>query len=120
MKVLNFILAAMFLGFAAVQVNDNDAILWILIYGLMAAVCVMAMFKFYIKWLIGLMAFGFIVYGAFLLPGAWQWATSDHPILLFDNIAKMENTHIEIAREFLGIVINVAVLAWYGYQSFKA
>jgi hypothetical protein len=46
-RVVNFVLAVMFLVFAAVQINDPDPILWILIYGSMAVFAIMAIFEFY-------------------------------------------------------------------------
>ena len=33
MRIVNFILAIMFLLFAFVQINDPDPVIWILIYG---------------------------------------------------------------------------------------
>ncbi|HYI78522.1 MAG TPA: transmembrane 220 family protein, partial [Chryseolinea sp.] len=36
MRIVNFILAVLFLLFAFVQINDPDPVIWILIYGAMA------------------------------------------------------------------------------------
>ena len=38
MRILNFILALMFLAFAFVQIKDPDPMVWILIYGAMAQI----------------------------------------------------------------------------------
>lgn len=46
-RIGNFLLAVMFLVFAFVQVNDPDPIIWILIYGVMAVMAIMAIFEFY-------------------------------------------------------------------------
>ena len=47
MKIVHFTLALLFLSFASVQLNAPDPLLWVLIYGAMVAVCVMAAFKLY-------------------------------------------------------------------------
>jgi len=110
MKILNFILALLFLVFAFVQVNDPDPILWILIYGNMAVLCVLAMFSMHFKkWILGTGVL-YLTYAAFLFPGAWEWLQSPDRSLLFDDLAKMQYPYIEETREFLGLVICIAAL----------
>jgi len=46
-KIINFLLALMFVIFAYLQLNDPDPIVWVPIYGVMILVCAMAMFKYY-------------------------------------------------------------------------
>jgi hypothetical protein len=56
MRILNSILAIMFLAFAFVQINDPDPVVWILIYGAMATLAIMAIFQYYPrKFLIGIL-----------------------------------------------------------------
>jgi hypothetical protein len=107
----------MFMVFAFVQVNDPDPILWILIYGAMAVVSVMAIFEFYIPKLMWALAAGYVVYLVILFPGVMDWLNSDDRSLLFDDIAKMQHLYIEEAREFLGLAICLAVLAFYLFRS---
>lgn len=117
MRITNLILAVMFIIFAFVQVNDPDPLVWILIYGLMAATCVMAAFDYYLpKVLIG-MAFILAGYAIFYFPGLREWLQHDDKEKLFDNLAKMEFSYIEESREFLGLVICVAVLIMHIYRS---
>jgi hypothetical protein len=113
MRILNSILALMFMAFAFVQVNDPDPILWILIYGFMAIVSVMAIFEYYIPALMYALALGFTIYIILLFPGMMDWYNSPDRSLLFDDIAKMQYTYIEEAREFLGLAICLVVLAFY-------
>lgn len=113
MRILNFILAIMFLVFAFVQVNDPDPVIWILIYGSMAVISVMAIFEFYQKkFLIGLLIL-FILYGLFLTPGVLEWLRQENKAALFDDVAKMRHPYIEEAREFLGLLICIIVLSVY-------
>lgn len=116
MKIVNFILAVMFLVFAFVQINDPDPILWILIYGAMAAVCIMAIFEYYIPVLMAVLAAGYLIYCIVLWPGISVWLASDDKAMLFDDIAKMQNLYIEESREFLGLVICLLALAFYAWR----
>lgn len=113
MKVINFILALLFLVFAFVQVNDPDPLLWILIYGNMAVLCVLAMFRMQYKIWIIISGVFYLVYAAILLPGAMEWFHSPDKALLFDDLAKMQNLYIEETREFLGLMICVIVLVYH-------
>lgn len=119
MRIVNFVLAAMFLVFAFVQLNDPDPVIWILIYGVMAVFCIMAIFEFYPrKFLIGVLVL-YAFYGLFYLPGLAEWLRHDNKADLFDNIAKMEHLYIEESREFLGLVICIVVLSVYLFRSRK-
>jgi Transmembrane family 220, helix len=113
MKILNGILALMFLSFAWLQVNDPDPILWILIYGAMVAVCVMAFLKIYKPYLMSALALGYSVYMVILFPGVKAWFHSENLSLLWDDLAKMQYWYIEEAREFLGLMICLSVLVFY-------
>lgn len=119
MRIVNFLFAAMFLVFAFVQINDPDPVIWILIYGIMAVFCVMAIFDFYPKkFLIGVLVL-FALYSLVYLPGLAVWLRSDNKADLFDNIAKMENLYIEESRESLGLFICIGVLVFYLVRSRK-
>ena len=110
MKVVNLVLAAMFLLFAFVQVNDPDPALWILIYGSMAVVCIFAAFGRYYRVAFLILLAGFATYCFILLPGFTEWLRQENKSALFDDIAKMEHLYIEETREFLGLVICILVL----------
>lgn len=110
MKVLNLILAIMFLAFAFLQINDPDPILWILIYGSMAVICVLAAFRMYSKITYIILLVGFAAYCVILYPGVQEWLAQDDRSVLFDDVMKMEYPYIEESREFLGLLICIAVL----------
>ncbi len=113
MKIINFILALTFLLFAFVQINDPDPILWILIYGNMAVLSVLAMFKMrFVYWLVASMVL-YSIYAALLVNSAWVWLQSPDRSLLFDDIAKMQNLYIEETREFLGLIICIVAAVFH-------
>jgi Transmembrane family 220, helix len=113
MRIVNFVLAAMFLVFAFVQVNDPDPVIWILIYGIMAIFSIMAIFEFYPKkFLIGVLIL-FVLYSFVYIPGLQEWLRQGNKSALFDNVAKMEHLYIEESREFLGLLICIIVLVFY-------
>lgn len=109
----------MFIVFAFLQLNDPDPIIWILIYGIMAVVCVLAIFEFYPRNLLIILAAIYLLYSVYYFPGVKVWLSHDNKAQLFDNVAKMEHPFIEESREFLGLMINVAVLVFYIVRSRK-
>ncbi len=117
MKVLNFTLAALFLLFAFVQVNDPDPLLWILIYGSMAVLAVLAMFKIYPRTVIIILLIVLFGYSLVYVPGVREWLNQEDKSELFDNVAKMNHLYIEEAREFLGLWVCIIVLIFYFIQS---
>ena len=111
MKIVNLLLAVLFLLFAFVQINDPDPLVWIAIYGAMAVLCVLAAFRIFYKWLnIGLLIV-FAVYCVFLFSGVSEWMQQDDKSMIFDDVAKMQHPFVEESREFLGLVICMVVLA---------
>ena len=117
MRVVNFLLAALFLVFAFVQINDPDPLIWIAIYGAMAVVCVMAIFAYYhLRFMIALLV-AYLGYSFAYIDGVSEWLKQENKSALFDEIAKMEHWYIEEAREFLGLMICIAVLVMYIVQA---
>lgn len=119
MKYLSIFFALMFMAFAALQVNDPDPILWILIYGVMAVVSVMAIFDYYNRKLMTGLTVLFAAYMIILFPGVSEWLQQDNKSALFDDVMKMEYPYIEESREFLGLLICLVVLALYFFRSFR-
>jgi hypothetical protein len=110
MKILNLVLAVLFVVFAFVQINDPDPVIWILIYGAMAVTCILAAFqRYYLAALIILLIL-FTGYSIVYFDGVREWLRSDDKSMLFDDLAKMQYPYIEEAREFLGLLICILVL----------
>jgi hypothetical protein len=120
MKIVNLVLAVMFLAFAFLQINDPDPVLWILIYGSMAVVCVLAAFKIYSRLAMIILLAGFIGYSAMFIPGLKEWLAQDERSVLFDDLAKMEHPYIEESREFLGLWICILILGLQLVRARKA
>jgi hypothetical protein len=110
MKFVNLLLALMFLVFAFLQINDPDPIAWILIYGAMAAVCILAAFRVYYKSVLVLLLIGFAGYSLVFFEGVMVWFSQPDKAVLFDDVMKMEHPYIEESREFLGLLICMIVL----------
>lgn len=120
MRVINFLLALMFLVFAFLQVNDPDPALWILIYGAMSVVCMMAIFESYNRKLLVALIMLYSVYCYFLWPGISEWLRQVDKSVLFDDVMKMEHLYIEESREFLGLVISIVVVLIYTIRSYQS
>jgi hypothetical protein len=115
MKILKITFAALFFVFALVQINDPDPLLWLIVYGIMVVVSVMAVFKKYPVRIMTAMAAGYLILTVMHFDGFTDWLASPDRRLLFDDLAKMQYPYIEEAREFLGLLICLAVLIFYFY-----
>lgn len=105
------LIAALFLLFALVQLNDPDPFWWTLIY-LMAFISYVA---FYAGnraarpiAAIGLVAA--LIWAATLVPQFFQWIKMGAPTIV--GSMKATEPHIEFVREFLGLVSLVIAFAW--------
>jgi hypothetical protein len=110
MKVINLLLAAMFMVFAFLQINDPDPLIWIVIYGAMVVTCVLAAFNTYYKPGIFVLIGLYLVYSFFYLDGVMEWFAKPDKAMLFDDVMKMKYPYIEESREFLGLMICIIVL----------
>jgi hypothetical protein len=120
MKIFNIVFALIFLLFAFVQFNDPDPILWIAIYGAMAALCIMAVFNRYPQRVYLVLLVLLVGYSTLLIPSVLVWLRQEHLTDLFDEVAKMEHLYIEESREFLGLMICVSVLLFYLVKTRKS
>jgi hypothetical protein len=119
MKLLSLVLAAMFFAFALLQVNDPDPIVWISIYGAMVLVCAMAAFGRFSRPAMIILSLIYIIHMAFLWHGVADWYRSPNPSRLFSEPAKMDYPYIEETREFMGLMICLAALAFEYTRSRK-
>ncbi|MEO5602275.1 MAG: transmembrane 220 family protein [Cyclobacteriaceae bacterium] len=110
MKIVNLLLSVLFLVFAFLQINDPDPAVWILIYGVMAVMCVLVAFGYYYSKVLIVILVVYVAYSVTYLPSILRWLKADNKSMLFDDIAKMQNLYIEESREFLGLMICVTVL----------
>ncbi|MEM9675161.1 MAG: transmembrane 220 family protein [Cyclobacteriaceae bacterium] len=107
-KIANILLALLFALFAYFQLNDPDAISWVLLYMYVAVMLGMAAFnRFNLAFLIpGLVIFA--LYFLYLTPGIIDWFASD------DNLVGVEMTddkpYIENTREAFGLLMALVAL----------
>jgi Transmembrane family 220, helix len=108
MKILNIVLAVLFVLFAAVQYNDPDPYIWVPIYLFCAYVCgSSAMGKSNSNViLIGLIPI--TVYMLTYIPDFIDWVKMGMPSLV--NSTKADSMYVELTREFGGLVMCVAAL----------
>jgi hypothetical protein len=110
MKVVNLLLAVLFVVFAFVQINDPDPALWILIYGITAVTCVLAAFRYYYRKILIAILIVYVVYALTYWSSILKWLKAENKAMLFDDVAKMQNLYIEESREFLGLFICITVI----------
>lgn len=107
-KLIAALFALTLLGFASLQFNDPDPLVWIATYGLCALVpAVLVANKFW--WpLFWLAIAACVVQLVIAAPGAYQYFLhrTEEPLMQAMNPAK---PYIEEAREFLGVVIALVI-----------
>ncbi len=114
MKALNIILSLLFILFAYFQYNDPDPWLWIMIYLGVALICGFAAFGKPNPWLILIGLLGLLIYWLLLLPDFISWLGEGMPTIT--GSMKAESPHIELVREFLGLLILIGVLTWQYFR----
>ncbi|QOI98076.1 MAG: hypothetical protein HRU69_11520 [Flammeovirgaceae bacterium] len=100
MRLLNFLLAVAFLVIASLQVNAPEPVAWILIFGSMAVVCILALFNYFPR----VILFTLLgVFGSYSLYLGWRYGVS---------------TGLRI-NGFAGIVVCVIILVFYLVRSYR-
>ncbi len=115
MKIVNIVLTLLFILFAYFQFNDPDPWLWIVVYLYIALISGLAALKIYNTWLIRLGLLGCVVGLGILLPDFLDWLNSGAESIT--ESMKAEKPHIELTREFLGLLICGLVLGMHLWQS---
>jgi Transmembrane family 220, helix len=117
MKTINWALAVMFLLFAAVQYNDPDPIQWAALYLQAMTVCILAalgknnIYLIYIGLVISLL------WAASISPDFFTWLKEGTPTIA--GTMKAENPHVELVREFLGLLIAGVTFGWQAWEMRK-
>jgi len=116
-KTIHFSLAVLFILFAAVQYNDPDPVLWMLIYGVVTLVAVLKVYFSRVNFgpmIITLMAI-FLLYAATYIPSFLEFLNQPDKIDLVGKM-KAEKPWIEGTRELGGLLIAVGAL-FYMWKS---
>jgi len=111
MKIFNSVFMFLFFVSAALQFNDPDPILWILIYSFGAFICYSSLRQWAYPRLILYSVFVFAIYATYLFfdkNGVLTWISKHQA----ENIAesmKASSPWIEETREFFGLMILIFV-----------
>ena len=109
MKIINNVLALLFVIFAAIQLNDPDPVYWILVYGGTAAILIGRSFgkrnQFWTGVCAGVALTGIIP----AVPGFTQYLTSGTLLSIFSEMH--DQSYFENSREFIGLLMSLTTLA---------
>lgn len=117
MKKLHVFLALVFLLFAGVQYNDPDPVGWMLMYGYIAGVCAFAAFGRRNRFVLWAGMGVSLIWGTLLAPAFFDWVSMGMPTIA--GSMKAEAPHIELMREFSGLLICLIVLIFQYFQGRK-
>ncbi len=119
MRIINWILALLWLSFVIVQYNDPDPLGWMLLYGLVVIVCAMAALKKYYKPLIiGGIAVS-VIWAATLLPAVIDYFSNHASNEILEHM-QPGKIFIEEARECFGLILSALVLTWKYLEARKS
>ncbi|MBK8191769.1 MAG: transmembrane 220 family protein [Lewinellaceae bacterium] len=106
MKIVNWVMALVFVLFAAVQYNDPDPIQWIVLYGGVAVHFAMAAMGRMYRPAVWIWLAAAVIWAATLFPAFLDWINMGEPSIV--ESMKAEKPWVELTREFLGLVIAAA------------
>lgn len=113
LSILNSIFCISFIGFAYVNLNDDDSWLWVPIYMVAAICCGLVVFGLYYP-MVYLAAIAFyLIYAVILFfakDGVKDWIVKYRRPSLVESM-QATKPYIEKAREFFGLLIISAALA---------
>lgn len=115
LKSANFIFALVLLFFAALQINDPDPLFWIGLYGIAALGPLLTLFGRPFNSAVFWLAIGYCLAGvAQTLGGGLEFLThaGQEPLMQDMN---PEKPYIEEAREVIGSLIGLAILALHSF-----
>ncbi len=114
MKITNWILSLVFVLFAVVQLNDPDPLKWIILYGGVAGISIMAAMGRYHRYLLLAAMSVCLIWIITLLPDIADWVQRGMPSIV--GSMKAETPYVELAREFFGVVVCGGALAWHWFS----
>jgi len=117
MKITNSILAFLFLTFAVVQYNDPDPWLWIAAYLFVALLFVLQIFQRLVRPLLLISIIAFALWGMTFIPDFMDWIDKGAPSIASE--MKATEPHIELVREFGGLLICLVGLLFLLFQQKK-
>ena len=113
MTIFNLIRAVLFLSFSVLQLNDEpgDVLFWVLVYAGIGVISAFGAFNRYNLWMI-LFGLAAVVYELFRkFPTFAQWIGDGMPSIT--GSMKASSPHVELAREYLGLILCLVVLIYH-------
>jgi len=107
-KVILLFFALCFAAFAYLNLNDPDPIIWVAAYSITSALFVMAAFDRSQRSVIGAVAAILFIWMCTMAPGMVDWFQLGMPSITGE--MKATDIHVEVVREFLGLLIAVVSL----------
>ena len=117
MKIANSILSLLFITFAVVQYNDPDPWLWIVAYIFVAVQFTLQIFQKLPRPLLLISIILFAILGMTFIPDFIDWIEKGAPSIASE--MKATEPHIELVREFGGLLICLAGLLFLLSQQKK-
>ena len=107
-KAVHIFFALLFALFAFLNLNDPDPLAWVSAYGITALLFAIAAFGKSQRTAIGGIALILFVWMCTMIPGMVDWFRLGMPSITGE--MKATDIHVEVVREFLGLLIAVVAL----------
>ena len=112
-KIVSIILFLLFAAFAYLQLNDPDPTKWVIIYGVVAIICLLQVFNIESKKGNLMILVVLAIFSLIYIPGFYEWITTPNKDEIFGEMV-YDKPYIEETREFLGLVIAMAgIYVWH-------
>lgn len=111
MKIIKILLAILLIIFAALQYNDPDPWLWILVYGLAAILIIMDISGTYMRRYYRIAMVALALFSLIYIPGVITYFTEASPGELAESM-QTDKPYIEETREFLGLMIVIIIFVF--------
>lgn len=102
--------AILFAAFAYLNLNDPDPAPWVAAYGATSGLFAFAAFGRADRRIIGALVAALFIWMSTMITGMLDWARMGFPTIT--GSMKADSPHVEVVREFLGLLIAVAALSW--------
>ncbi|NJB87671.1 hypothetical protein GGR26_003455 [Lewinella marina] len=113
MKYFHLLVAVLFLLFAYWQLNDPDWLFWVIMYGSVALVAGWTALGQPPRLLIFIALTAAAVWMGSLVPDLVSWINDGMPTIAGQ--MKAESPHIELTREFFGLLLCTLTLGGYAW-----
>lgn len=116
MRIFSYITGVVMLLFSIVQLNDPDALIWVIAYLIPAIVAFLFSHRKFSKTLLFILAIAYLIIALVLFPPSFQeWIHAEEKAKSLG----MTLPGIEEAREAVGLLICSLALAFFGFKTKK-